>query len=152
MADQETKRKCMEFLQNKMTAVIATVTDTNTPAASTIYYTVDENFTLYFMTKKFTNKVKSLVNNQEVALVIGYDNEPVTVQFHGIAEQITDREEYARRFKELEKKIFRNEYVAPLFQLSEENKELLIYKITPIWLRWLDLRDDKQDGDFVQII
>ena len=152
MVESDTKSKCMEFLQSKMTAVIATVTATDKPAASTIFFIVDENFTLYFMTKKFTKKVESLENNQEVAMVIGYDNEPVTVQVHGIAERIIDNEEYIRRFKELEKKFFKNEYVAPLFQLSEENKELLIYKITPIWLRWLDLREGKENGDFIQII
>jgi general stress protein 26 len=152
MVDSEIKTKCMEFLQNKMTAVIATVTTANTPAASTIYFIIDEQFNFYFMTKKFTKKVESLETNQEVAMVIGYDNDPVTVQVHGTAEQITDAEEYARRLKELEKKFFRNAYVAPLFQLSEQERDLLIYKITPVWLRWLDLRGDKENGEFIQII
>lgn len=152
MVDLETKNKFFEFVKSKQTAVIATISNTGKPSAATIYFLMDEDLNLYFMTKKFARKFENLQFDHEIALVIGIDNEPVTVQIEGGASQIIEEKEFEQRLRQLQEKFFRNEYVAPLFQLASDKNELIIYKITPKWIRWLDLRGEKKDGEFIQIL
>ena len=152
MVDLETKTKFFEFIKNKQTAVIATISNTGKPSASTIYFLMDESLNLYFMTKKLARKFENLQYDHEIALVIGIDNEPVTVQIEGVASQITEEKEFELRLQQLKEKFFKNEFVAPLFQLSSDKNDIIIYKITPGWIRWLDLRGDKKDGEFIQIL
>jgi len=153
VVDLETKTKFFEFVKSKQTAVIATISNTGKPSAATIYFLMDEKYTIYFMTKKFARKFENLQYDHEIALVIGMDNEPATVQIEGVASQIIEEKEFDLRLKQLKEKFFKNEFVAPLFQLSSEDKnDIVIYKITPKWIRWLDLRRDKSDGEFIQIL
>lgn len=152
MIDLETKTNFFEFVNSKQTAVIATISNTGKPSAATIYFLMDEDMNLYFMTKKFARKFENLQFDHEVALVIGIDNEPATVQIEGVASQIIEEKEVEQRLKQLQHKFFKNEYVAPLFQLSSDNHDIVIYKVTPKWIRWLDLRGDKRDGEFIQIL
>lgn len=152
MVDFATKTTFLEFVREKHTAVIATVSYTGKPTAATIYFYMDEDLNFYFMTKKFARKFENLQNDHNVALVIGIDNEPATAQIEGIASQITDEKEFSVRLNQLQEKFFENDYVAPLFQLSSDKNEIILYKITPNWIRWLDLRGDNQDGEFVQIL
>jgi general stress protein 26 len=152
VADLAVKTKFLEFVKSKYTAVIASVSYTGNPAAATIYFFMDEDLNIYFMTKKFARKFENLQNDHNVALVIGIDNEPATVQIEGIASQITEGEEFDLRMEQLQKKFFHNDFIAPLFQLSPDKNEIILYKITPKWIRWLDLRGENKNGDFVQIL
>ena len=153
MVDPATKTKFLEFVKSKHTAVIASVSYTGKPAAATIYFSMDEQLNIYFMTKKFARKFENLQNDHNVALVIGMDNEPATVQIEGIASQITEEKEFDLLMQQLQKKFFDNDFVAPLFQLSSDKNEIILYKITPKWIRWLDLRgEDNKNGDFIQIL
>lgn len=142
----------MQYLRSKTIAVISTVSPTGQPMAATIYFVIDDKFNFYFTTKSFTRKHENLEHNPNVALVIGADNEPVTAQIQGKAERITEQGEIDLRMSQIEEIFGKNEYVAPLFQLAPPRNEVLVYKITPNWMRWLDLRGDKTDGDFIQIM
>lgn len=152
MADPNSEEKYAQFLRSKMTAVISTISPAGQPMSATIYFEVDENFIFYFMTKKFTRKYENLEKNPEVALVIGTENEPATVQLQGRAEKILDPKEFDMRMNLLRKRFFKNDYVAPLFQLAPEKNDMVLYRITPSWIRWLDLRDENVSGNFVQIL
>jgi len=144
----------MQFLRSNSVAVISTVASDGQPESATIYFVVNGKFTFYFMTKNFSRKYTNLETNPKVALVIGTENEPVTAQIQGTAEKITDPKEFDKAMSLLEQNFLKNEFVAPLFQLSPEKNDIIIYRITPSWMRWLDLRSDKEkvDGDFIQII
>jgi general stress protein 26 len=155
MVDSKTQIDFMEFLRSKLVAVLSTVAPDGQPESATIYFNVGENYSIYFMTKNFSEKYKNLESNPKVALVVGTENEPVTAQIQGIAEKITDPKEIDLRLKELMQRFLRNDYVAPLFQMSPPDKnKVVVYKITPFWIRWLDLRSEKEkvDGDFAQIL
>jgi|SRR6185437_1828568 len=152
MVDFTTKTKFLDFVKSKFTAVIATVSYTGKPTAATIYFIMDENLNMYFLTKKFARKFENLQNDHNVALVIGIDNEPATAQIEGIASQIINEKELDLRLGQLQEKFFNNDFVAPLFQLSSDKNDLILYKITPKWIRWLDLRGESKTGDFVQIL
>lgn len=142
----------IEFLRSKTTAVISTVSPAGQPMAATIYFVVDDDFNFYFTTKSFTRKNQNLETNPNVALVVGTQSEPVTAQIQGVATRITNQGEIDLRMGQIEEIFAKNQYVAPLFQLAPPRNEVLVYKITPNWMRWLDLRGDKTDGDFVQIL
>lgn len=142
----------MEFLRSKSVAVLSTVASSGQPMSAAVYFTVDTHFNFYFMTKNFSRKYENLESNPNVALVVGSENEPVTAQVQGKAEKIVDQQEELSVLEELKKVFFKNTYVAPLYQLSEEKNKMVIYKITPTWVRWLDLRGEKVNGEFVQIL
>lgn len=114
---------------------------------------MDDKFNFYFTTKAFTRKHENIQHNPNVAIVVGTENEPVTAQIQGVATRITDVAEGQWVMGEMKRIFEGNSYVAPLFQMSPDTKnEVVFYKITPDWIRWLDLRGEKVDGDFVQIL
>jgi general stress protein 26 len=152
MVDQIIKQKATQYLRSKFVAVISTVSQNNQPESATVYFDVDENFNFYIMTKQFTRKYKNIQQNQQVALVIGTDNEPATVQVQGKAEEISDSQEFDKRLESIKQRFFQNEYVAPLFQLQSEKNEVVLFKIVPSWIRWLDLRGENTNGEFIQLL
>lgn len=156
MTDEINKNKFLDFLKSKNVAVISTVSEANQPMSATIYYVVDNDFNFYFMTKSFTRKFRNLKHNKEVALAVGTENTPVTAQIQGTAEQITDIKEFEERFKEMTKILQENKYVGPLFEIvaneDADHNEIMLFKVTPTWIRWLDLREDLNNNNFVQIL
>lgn len=152
MVDVGTRIKFTEYIRNKMIAVISTVSSTGQPESATIYFDFDEDFHFYFMTKNFSRKYINLQHNPQVSLVIGTENEPATVQVQGKAEEIKNPEEMSIRLGKLKNRFFENTYVAPLFQLSSDKNTVVVYKITPSWIRWLDLREPNQNSSFIQIL
>jgi len=152
MSTTTAQTEFMEYLRSKSIAVISTVSPNGQPMSATIYFAVDENFNFYFSTKHFTRKHTNLEHNHEVALVIGTGNEPATAQIQGTAEKITDPKEFELKMALMEKVLFKNDYVAPLFQMQSDKNEIELYKITPTWIRWFDFRGEKADGGFIQIL
>ncbi len=154
MVDTKIQLDFMEFLRSNSVAVISTVSSDGQPESATIYFVVDGKFTFYFMTKNFSRKYTNLETNPKVALVIGTENEPVTAQIQGTAQRITDPKEFDKTMDLLRQNFLKNDYVAPLFQLRPERNDIVAYKVIPLWMRWLDLRSDKEkvDGDFIQIM
>jgi len=150
--DEILKGKFLTFLKNKQVAVISTVSETNQPESATIFYAVDDDLTFYFTTKSFTRKYKNLEHNHEVSLVIGTENVPVTVQIQGRAEQIQDDIEASQRLTQLRDVFTKNEFVGPLFEMVGEKNELILYKITPTWIRWLDMREGTDHNEFIQVL
>lgn len=154
MIDSQTHMDFMEFLRSKSVAVLSTVTPDGQPESATVFFVVDGDLNFYFMTKNFSRKYANLEQNQRVSLVVGTENEPVTAQIQGTAEKTTDPKEFDQRMQMLKENFFKNEFVAPLFQMTSEKNDVVIYKVTPFWIRWLDLRSKKEkvDGGFVQIL
>jgi general stress protein 26 len=152
MIDEVVKTKFLNFLKSKSVAVISTVSETCKPESATIYFAVDDDFTFYFMTKSFTRKYKNLEKNPEVSLVVGTENVPVTVQIQGRAERIEDEIEIDKRLEQLRATFTKNDFVGPLFELVGEKNEVLLFKITPSWIRWLDMREGTDHNEFLQVL
>jgi general stress protein 26 len=152
MSDISIHSQLIEYLRNQTIAVVSTVSPEGKPMSATVYFIVDNDFTFYFITKTFSRKHKNLEQNPNISMVVGTENKPVTVQMEGSAERIVDKDIFKERFDNFVDLLSKNNYVGPIFQLSEEDNELVIYKVKPNWLRWLDLRGEKSNGGFVQII
>ena len=153
MVDLNLKDRFLAFVKSKKVAVLSTVSSSNQPMSATIYFVIDDDLNFYFMTKASTRKYKNLQTNKEVSLVIGTDNVPITVQVQGKAERIEDHDEFARWTDRLKNIFFDNKFIAPIFQLeTDEQNEVLIHKITPSWIRWLDMTDENEHKGFIQIL
>ena len=74
------KRIAFDFLKSHKTAVIATTAMGEAPQASTIYYIVDNDFSIYFLTGKETRKFKNLERDNRIAFVVGTGPEVATSQ------------------------------------------------------------------------
>lgn len=152
MGDLSLKTELAQYVRSKIIAVISTVSKEGKPMSATIYFLVDKDLNFYFITKTFSRKHHNIQSNPHVAMVVGTDNEPVTVQIEGFAEKVEDGLVFKEKFHEFVDLLSRNRYVGPIFQLAPDDNELVMYKIVPDWVRWLDLRGEKVDGNFKQVI
>lgn len=156
MVDILIKNRFLEFVKNESVAVISTVSAQNQPMSATIYFSVDIDLNFYFMTKSFTRKYKNIENNNQVSLVVGTENVPVTAQIQGSAVKLVDEGEIKVRLAELKKVIDKNKFIGPLFEIvaneNADHNEIILFKIKPSWIRWLDLREGAEKNEFIQIL
>lgn len=78
------------FLKENSVGVLATVDPNNNPHATTVYYSMDENFNVFFTTKHDTKKQDNLKHNNHVMLVVYDAFSQTTVQVTGVAQAVTD--------------------------------------------------------------
>ncbi|HYF29215.1 MAG TPA: pyridoxamine 5'-phosphate oxidase family protein [Candidatus Paceibacterota bacterium] len=90
---EEQKRRILEFLKAHRLTVIATVdTEHNRPEAAVIAFAEKESLDLIFGTSNKTRKYRNIQNNPEVSFVIGWSDELGTVQYEGIATELSGDE------------------------------------------------------------
>lgn len=131
------RRDALKFLQKHKVAVLATVSENGEPQAATVTCVVDDDFNLYFITRKGTRKFTNIVRDPKVALVIGTEeNMPATVQMHGKAEILTDPLHYMIMFMDRQTNIEEAVWW-PL--LKRGDKDFAYIKVVPTWLRWLNM-------------
>jgi len=90
MEDDAKKKIICDLMSQSKLAVLSTVTPENTSESAVIQISARENLELIFDTLPTFRKYKNLRNNQNVSVVIGW--EPTTVQFEGIAVELSDEE------------------------------------------------------------
>lgn len=144
MDKEQYKKAALDFLKSKNVAVIATVSTQNTPEAATIHYVVDDEFNFYFMTETNSRKAQNFMANNHVALVIGTEDIPVTVQAEGIVNQIDNGEEFMTKYEELRKASHSGSY-PPLLEGLKDRPGATFYKILPTWIRWTDFREPSNE-------
>lgn len=83
---EDVKQQALEFLKSHKTAVVATVSKEGEPQASTVFYSIDDDFTFNFITDKSSRKFQNLQNNPRLAIVVGYGPDVITIQCGGRAE------------------------------------------------------------------
>lgn len=86
----EEKPKITKFLTHNNIGVLATSDSSGQPHAATIYFVVDPNLNVYFMTKERTTKFRNLQQNPKAALAIYEAVSQSTVQIVGSAELVED--------------------------------------------------------------
>jgi nitroimidazol reductase NimA-like FMN-containing flavoprotein (pyridoxamine 5'-phosphate oxidase superfamily) len=135
------REEALEFLQNNVTAVLATCLD-GQPHATAIYYDVDDDFNIYFLTKQNTQKNIQAGINSRVALVVGTGPELITAQIRGRAELLTgEAKENAvnRMIVRHSKKFLSNLPIQSMLELRES--KLVAYKIMPRELVFMNLNE-----------
>jgi len=86
----EEKPEIAKFLSKHQVGVLATADDEGQPHAATIYFVIDEEIDVYFMTKEKTSKYRNLQQNPKVALAVFEPASQSTVQIVGTATEVTD--------------------------------------------------------------
>lgn len=90
----EEKPKIAEFLNNHHVGIIATANSEGRPHAATIFFTVDSNLNVYFVTKEQTTKSQNLHDNPRASLAVFEAPKLTTVQIHGTVSEIEDKPRY----------------------------------------------------------
>ena len=78
------------FMKAHTRAVIATIDAANQPSTSVIFYIVDDNDELFFITKSHTKKYQNIKINNCSAITVVDKDKPIAVNATGIVEEITD--------------------------------------------------------------
>lgn len=80
-----TKEEILDFLNNQRLATVATVKESGLPDAASVYYVVNEDGDLFFLTRKETGKFKNIQQSGEVVVVVTDREKLETVKIQGKA-------------------------------------------------------------------
>jgi uncharacterized pyridoxamine 5'-phosphate oxidase family protein len=134
----------LRFLNEHYVATVATVKKDNSPAATTVYYCVDDNSNFYFLTKDGTGKYKNINRNQKVALVITDADLLQTVQAEGAARIVdySENDAYKKLISDLNYSLSKRGIGWEKLPMNHVYKGYYaLIKITPEWIRWSDFND-----------
>lgn len=97
MIKNEETKNAWEFLQKNRLATLATIAaNALIPQAALVYYLTDDSHKIYIATEQHSQKITNIAKNNHVAVVIGQEKVPVTLQIEGTADIITDSAETKR--------------------------------------------------------
>lgn len=147
---EEIKTRAKDFLAKNKLCVVSTVSPDGAPHSAVCLYMADDDMNFYFVTRSQTRKVSNLRNNKNVALVIGTELAPFTIQAEGKAQELAsaDYSEFMDRFQKRED--LQVLYFGPFLKL--EGADFVIFKITTEWLRYLEYNPQTGEEIYHQII
>jgi len=122
------KAKIYEFLKQHKLAVLSSVSPSGKPQSAVVGIAVSENLRIIFDTLDRSRKYANIVQNPNVSLVIGWDNE-TTVQYEGIAELLAGPT--ADHYREIYYEVY------PDGRDRAANWAGLVhFKVSPKWIRY----------------
>jgi general stress protein 26 len=124
MIDQDT---VYQYLSKQRLAVISSVSESGSPESALIGVGVTPGLEIVFDTLDSSRKYKNIIQNPNVSLVIGWDNE-ISVQYEGIATLLTDADEYYRE-------VYYNAYPDGR-ERALTWRGLVQFKVSPKWIRY----------------
>lgn len=131
MNEDQVKAKIKDIFKNHQLTVISTVDDENNkPESAVIAFAEKEDLSLIFGTSNQTRKYKNIQKNQKVSFVIGWSSETGSVQYEGVAKELSDEE----AMKHGELMVLKNKQTEK-FIIRENQRYFLV---TPKWIRLLD--------------
>lgn len=149
----ESSQRIFYFLKMHPVGVLATVGQDNLPQASVIYYSVDEDFTITFTTKRDTKKRINISEQNHVQLVVFEASSQTTVQISGTAEIISNPSEASEVFGGTLKASVRTSEsgVPPISKLFAGN--YVAFKIKPKQIRMaVFMRPDPGDYEIFETL
>ncbi len=96
------KKRLLSFLQNHSVAVMASLNADRVPEVVAIYFYVDTDFALYFVTKLKTRKIKNIMRNSSVTLLIYDVSDMTSSEIRGKAEIVNDTVDFAQIIEKFE--------------------------------------------------
>lgn len=129
----------LKFLEGNSLAVISTVTKEGKPDGSAVYYLIEKNFDIFFITKKGTAKYKNIHHLNEVVLTVTNTATNETVKIKGKAEPVNKAALNIEIMENVAGKLNRDddfETVLPI--LKHDAGEILAIKITPYQITMSD--------------
>ncbi len=124
-----------EFIKHEHLCVISTVNKDGKPEGATMAYSETPDLKLIFSTSTKTRKYENLLNNPDVAVVIGWDfNKYVTVQYNGIAKMEEGEQKDTIRNIHITKNEESKKYA-----FDPENR---YYIVEPKWIRYWSVKEN----------
>ncbi len=120
------QKEARDFLTEHVTSAVATVSREGTP---------DEDFNFYFLTSAHSRKLKDIEFNSNIAVVVGFGPQTITIQAGGNAEVVRDQDEMFMNniFKKIK---FKNLDQWPVLHLEKEG--IVILKLNTAWMTLLN--------------
>ena len=126
------KQIILNFLKKEQLMVLSTINKKGKPQSALVGFSETPNLEIIFGTLNTTRKYENLMNNKEVSLVIGWNlPESITIQYEGVAEEITDSSLEEYKISHINK--------SPKREKSVRDARERIFKIMPKWIRYSDL-------------
>ncbi len=117
-----------DFIKQHTLAVISSVSKDQKPEAALIGFAISKDLEIVFDTVKTSRKYQNIIQNPNLALVIGWDNE-TTLQYEGIATELTGTK--GDNLKEIYFNVFKDGR-----ERADTWPHIVHFKITPKWLRY----------------
>ncbi len=130
------KDTILAFIKTKKHAVISTCGQNQQPEAALMGFGETNSFELIFGTFKTSKKYKNLKDNNKVAFVIGWDEDYITVQYEGLAEELSQ--------SEIEKWVPLYHKKVPGATAFKSHPDQTYWKVKPTWIRYSDLSGDEE--------
>ena len=130
------RKIALDFITQQKIMTLSTVSTHGAPESAVVKFAETDRLELIFETFSTYRKYKNLQINQRVACVIGWDDK-ITVQYEGLATQVTDDEELEEVRQLLVKK-------SPSAIDFVGLPETVYFKIKPIWLRYRNFNTDPE--------
>ncbi len=138
------KTKAWEYLKNNHLAVLATISSHDgNPQASLVFYVTDDDFYLYLVINQDSRKMQNIAKNNHVALVIGQENKPMSMQVVGTAEILEDSEKkdiVAKQYLDIAKASNPNSPNWPPIMKIRTLTDFVFLKITIDWCKFSDFQ------------
>lgn len=84
------KQRIFDFLFETSIGVLSSTDPDGDPHGAVIYFTINQDFEVEFLTKSETKKYDNLIHNNHVMLTVFQPLTQTTVQLTGVAQEITD--------------------------------------------------------------
>ena len=129
----EQKQRVLDFIREQRIGVVATINQKGLPEAAAVAMSQTDDLEIVFQTPNTTRKYANLSKNPHVAIVLGCSQENyITVQYEGVAREVTDR---AERVQLAKAHVTKNPGSAPYADLPD-NK---FFVVTPSQIKYSDL-------------
>jgi general stress protein 26 len=128
------KREVFNFLNDNNLGYLATISNENEPHCAAVYYIIEPEFSIYFISKSVSKKVKNILNNPKTAFTVAEkDDIPKTAQMQGTTVQIEANTEIIHKLSVSSLK--NNDFFPPSIKLPGSGLSLM--KFTPHKIQWV---------------
>lgn len=138
------KERTLKFLEGNSLAVISTVTKEGKPDGSAVYYLIEKNFDIFFITKKGTSKYKNIHHLNEVVLTVTNTATKETAKIKGKAEPVNKAAFNIEIMEKVAGKLNHDddfETILPI--LKRDSGDILTIKIQPYEITMSDYSTDE---------
>ena len=144
--NENSRAPARAFLKAHKTGVLTTISSEGAPRARLIYYGSNDDFSIYFLTRKNTRKAQDIASHHRGSFVVASEEVPQTLQIEGIIADVTDQAEADEVLAELTDRLLSNTlYGAPLMRLDPD--ALAYYRLTPTWIRFGDFTEGRSTDE-----
>lgn len=130
------KETLLAFIKTKTYTVISTCGKNQQPEAALVGFGETNKFEIIFGTYRTSKKYRNLKENNKVAFVIGWDEDYITVQYEGIAQELSQ--------SEIEKYVPLYHQKVPGAAAYKSHPKQTYWMAKPIWIRYSDLGGDEE--------